>query len=94
LALRDFKSEMRANHYIALVSFNNKIRDPSVVPTVFLVPARDVPKFFYVNPKGTRRTIQFSLMREKGQKYHEAWLSLAEPKPLPRSTARLPKSGA
>lgn len=89
--LDNFESENRPNHFIALVSFNNKIRDPSVVPTVFLLPARDVPKFFYTNPKGNRRTVPFSTMRAKGKKYLEAWESLADPKPLPRSTKPLPR---
>lgn len=92
--LDNFKSEKRPNHYIALVSFNNKIHDPAAVPTVFMVPALQIPKFFYVNPKGTRRTIQYSVMRDQGEKYREAWLSLANPKPLPRSTPRLPLRSA
>jgi hypothetical protein len=89
--LDNFESENRPNHFIALVSFNNKIRDPSAVPTVFLVPARDVPTFFYTNPKGNRRTIPFRTMRDKGQKYRDAWHFLTDPKPLPRSTSSLPR---
>jgi hypothetical protein len=81
--LDNFKSKDRGNHYIALVSFNNKIQDPSVLPTVYLVPAKDIPKFFYFNPKGTRQTIQFSTMRNQGSRYLEAWSSLAKP---PRAT--------
>lgn len=71
--LDNFNSEKRENHYIALVTFNSKIRDHSVLPTVYLVPAADIPNFFYVNPKGNRRTIQFSRMRDKGSQYLEAW---------------------
>ena len=81
----NFKSKDRSNHYLALVSFNNKIHDPSVLPTVYLVPAKDIPKFFYFNPKGTRQTIQFSTMRAQGSQYHEAWLSLANAPPVSRS---------
>jgi hypothetical protein len=75
--LDNFSSEQRPNHYIALVSFNNKIANHEIVPTVFLVPAADIPKFFYVNPKGTRRTIRFSHIRDNGSKYLEAWDTLA-----------------
>lgn len=71
--LDNFSSERRENHYIALVTFNNKIRDHSVQPTVYLVPAADIPRFFYINPKGNRRTIQFSRMRDQGSQYLEAW---------------------
>lgn len=71
--LDNFKSEQRENHYIALVTFNNKIRDHAVQPTVYLVPAADIPRFLYVNPKGNRRTIQFSRMRDQGAQYLEAW---------------------
>ena len=88
--LDNFSSEGRENHYIALVSFNNKIRDHRVLPTVFLVPAQDIPKFFYVNPKGNRRTIRFSRMRDEGGNYLEAWDSLAEQAiAVPKSRVRV-----
>ena len=77
--LDNFDSEMRLNHYVALASFNNKIADHTKLPTVYLVPAVDIPKFFYTNPKGTRRTIQFSKMRDNGSQYLEAWGSLELP---------------
>jgi hypothetical protein len=71
--LDNFSSEKLENHYVALVTFNNRIKDHSVLPTVYLVPAADIPLFFYVNPKGNRRTIQFSRMRDQGSQYLEAW---------------------
>ena len=71
--LDNFTSATRVNHYIALVTFNNRIKDHTVRPTVYLVPAADIPQFFYVNPKGNRRTIQFSRMRDEGSKYLENW---------------------
>ena len=77
--LDNFDSSERANHYIALVSFNNKIADHTVVPTVYLVPAGEIPKYFYTNPKKTRRTIQFSKMRNEGKEFLEAWDSLSLP---------------
>lgn len=71
--LDNFKPDRETNHYIALVTFNNRIGDPSVPPSVFLVPAKDIAKFFYHNPKGNRQTVRYSTMRDKGQQFLEAW---------------------
>ena len=71
--LDNFKSKDRKNHYIALVSFNGKIDDVSVAPTVYVVPALDIPNFLYGNPKGTRISIPFNKIRDGGKKYLEAW---------------------
>lgn len=51
----NFKPPTVANHFIALVTFNNKIGDPAVGPTVFLVPAKNISRYFYRNPKGNRQ---------------------------------------
>ena len=51
----NFKSPTVANHFIALVTFNNKIGDPAIAPTVFLVPAEKISRYFYRNPKGNRQ---------------------------------------
>jgi hypothetical protein len=72
----NFKSPTAANHFIALVTFNNKIGDPAVPPTVFVVPAKKISHFFYRNPKGNRQTVRYSTMRDKGELYREAWQQL------------------
>jgi hypothetical protein len=69
----NFKSPTVANHFIALVTFNNKISDPAVAPTVFLVPAERISRYFYRNPKGNRQTVRYCTMRDQGQLYREAW---------------------
>ena len=61
------------NHFIALVTFNNKISDPAVLPTVFLVPAEKVTSFFYRNPKGNRQVVRYGRMRDEGSEFLEAW---------------------
>jgi hypothetical protein len=70
------KPDQGANHFIALVSFNNKIRDTQILPTVFLVPAQKIAAFFYRNPKGTRQVVQYGRMRDHGAAYLEAWAQL------------------
>ncbi len=72
----NFKAGPGANHFIALVTFNNKIGDPTVPPSVFLVPARKIPKYFYRNPKGNRQTVRYSRMRDEGQNFLDAWRQL------------------
>ena len=69
----NFKSPTTANHFIALVTFNNKISDPAVAPTVFLVPAEKISHYFYHNPKGNRQTVRYSTMRDDGKEFLEAW---------------------
>jgi hypothetical protein len=68
----NFKSPTVANHFMALVSFNNKIGNPAIAPTVFLVPAEKISRFFYRNPKGNRQTVRYSTMRDNGQRYLDA----------------------
>lgn len=70
------KTDRRVRHFVALVTFHNKIRNPSVLPSVFLVPAEKVSAFFYRNPKGNRQVIRYGRMRDDGQKYLEAWRQL------------------
>lgn len=72
----NFKSAANPNHFMAFVSFNNKIADPSVPPTTFIVPANKVSQYFYHNPKGTRQVVQYGTLRKSGAEYLEAWNSL------------------
>ena len=74
--LDNFRPDRGLNHFIALVTFNNKIGDPSVAPTVFLVPATKIANFFYHNPKGNRQTVRYSTMRDEGHQFLEAWKQL------------------
>jgi hypothetical protein len=69
----NFKSGSALNHYVVFVSFNNKIDDPSVLPTTFVVPAKEVSKYYYRNPKGNRRVVPYRKLRDNGEKYLEAW---------------------
>ena len=72
----NFKAAIGLNHFIALVTFNNKIGDPAVPPSVFLVPADQISDYFYRNPKGNRQTVRYSRMRDEGQQFLEAWEQL------------------
>lgn len=71
-SLDNFRNDRGPNHFIALVTFNRRISDPTVQPSVFLVPSTQAPRFFYRNPKGNRQTILYSTMRDKGAGFLEA----------------------
>jgi hypothetical protein len=66
-------SKPTKNHYIALVSFLDRIGEPSVAPEVYILPSDEIETFIYRNPKGTRKGINLSRMRHYGQKYKDAW---------------------
>jgi hypothetical protein len=63
----------RNNHWIALVTFQNRIDDHTVIPQTFILPSSKVRNFLYRNPKGTRKGIRHAAMRTRGKKYLEAW---------------------
>jgi hypothetical protein len=72
----NFKPPSGTRHFIALVTFHNRIDDVAVVPSVFLVPATQISKYFYRNPKGTRVGVRYSRMRDAGKRFLEAWKQL------------------
>lgn len=67
-------SNSKKNHYIALVSFLDKINNCTVMPEIYIVPSGDVSKLLYINPRGTRQGIQLNNIRKPMHiKYLNNW---------------------
>ncbi len=66
-------SNRKSNHFLALVSYLNKIEDVSVIPEVYIVPAKDVDKLLWENPNKTRKGISLGNMRKTESKYRDKW---------------------
>jgi hypothetical protein len=66
-------SGKKQHHFIALVSFVNKISDASVTPEVYIIPSSAVSSLLYHNPRGTRQGIQRSTIRKRASKYKDRW---------------------
>lgn len=63
----------KPNHFIAFLSFLNKMSDPSAVPEIYIVPHNNVKELMYRNPKGNRKGINLSKLRTVGKKYLNNW---------------------
>jgi hypothetical protein len=63
----------KPNHFIVFLSFLNKISDPMEAPEIYVVPHNKIQALMYHNPKGTRKGINLSTLRLKGQKYFNNW---------------------
>lgn len=70
--------EGRKRHFIIFVTFLGKIRDPSVLPEVYVVPSEDVPSLIYQNPAGNRRVIQLGRARKAWARFRDAWAQLQD----------------
>lgn len=66
-------SKIDQNHFFVLVSFLDKIKNPSIAPEVYVVPSIKVRKLLYINPKGNRQVIKLSDMRKKATRYKDKW---------------------
>src|SRR6266404_4458628 len=63
----------RKNHFIVFVTFLGSIRDPSLVPEVYVVPSEEVSSIIYRNPAGNRRAIQLGRARKSWERFKSAW---------------------
>jgi hypothetical protein len=72
----DNLKEGRKKHFIVFVTFLGKIKDPSVVPEVYVVPSEEVSGLIYQNPAGNRRVIQLSRARKTWGKFRDGWEQL------------------
>lgn len=70
--LDNFK-RARKNHWIALVTFLNKIEDHKTAPQTFILPSSKVKSLLYHNPKGSRQGIRYAAMKLRAKQYLEAW---------------------
>ncbi|MFC1580065.1 hypothetical protein ACFL4N_04065 [Thermodesulfobacteriota bacterium] len=67
----NIKKPGNSQHYIALVSFEGRIDDPSFTPKVWIIPYGDIKNF--EKQYATRKNISRSLIVNKGKKYLHAW---------------------
>jgi len=60
-------------HFVVFLSFKNKIADPTVVPEIYIVPYDKAKDLMYHNPKGNRKGINLSTLRNAGMEYLNNW---------------------
>jgi hypothetical protein len=58
-------------HFLALVSFEGKIRESDAVPSVWVVPARKVAPF--LRKYRTRTVISRAAVEAEGRRFRAAW---------------------
>jgi len=61
----------KAGHFLVLVSYGGKIRDPRHAPSIWVVPSRDIRRFIHVY--GERTNIMRAKMIKEGKQYLNAW---------------------
>jgi hypothetical protein len=66
----------KPNHFVAFVSFLDRIRDLTVLPEVYVMPSQRVAEFTYISP-GTakRKVVELRVLRkhEKAKQFRDAW---------------------
>jgi hypothetical protein len=72
--LDNFKENSK-NHFIVFVSYLNKIEDCLVSPEIYIVPSCKIEIMMYRNPKGNRKGITLSSLRNE-KKYRDNWEQL------------------
>lgn len=69
-------------HFLAFVTFLNKIDDPCILPEVFIVPSLELEmehdelkgkSIIYKNPKGNRIVVEYRRLKKLGSKYKNRW---------------------
>ena len=68
-------AELKPNHFLAFVTFLDKISDVSSTPEVYVVPLNAVPELIYSAPGG-RRVVPLRTLRRTGTEYRDAWAQL------------------
>lgn len=66
----------KPHHFIVFLSFINKMDDISVVPEMFVIPHNKIKDFLYQNPKGNRKGINLSMLRNSVNEYKNNWNQL------------------
>jgi|WetSurMetagenome_2_1015567.scaffolds.fasta_scaffold41061_3 hypothetical protein len=69
----DNVTKIEKNHYLVFVSFMNKIRAPSILPEVYIVPSLNLKDYIYTNPKGNRKVVNLSELRKHKDLYLNKW---------------------
>ena len=60
-----------ATHFLALLTFDGKITDPTHAPKVWILPANEVEDF--IKEYRVRKDVSRMLIRERGSKYLNNW---------------------
>ena len=63
----------KPNHFIVFLSFLNKIQDPLTLPEIYIIPYGKLKALMYHNPKGTRKGINLSELRNKAADFKNNW---------------------
>ncbi|MFZ7103719.1 MAG: hypothetical protein ACOWWO_13840 [Peptococcaceae bacterium] len=61
----------KPNHYYALMSFDGNISDIDKVPSVWIIPSKDISKF--IKKYSTRSVVSRALVKKEGKDYKSAW---------------------
>ncbi len=64
----------RTNHFYVLVSFEGLIQDPSILPSVWIIPGNRISKF--IKHYKTRTNISRALVKNEGSEYRDAWYQI------------------
>lgn len=59
----------KPHHFIVFLSFLNKMDDINIVPEMFVIPHNKVKDFLYQKPKGNRKGINLSMLRNSAKEY-------------------------
>jgi len=67
----NIKRPRGSRHFIALVSFEGEIENPSFMPNVWIIPHNKIR--YFIKKYQTRKNVSRSLIKSKGDKYLNAW---------------------
>lgn len=72
----NIKLQKQKNHFFILVSYNGKINDPELSPSIWIIPASKLKP--YIKTYKTRKVVSRALVRNNGEKYLHAWEQIVE----------------
>ena len=64
-------------HFLALVSYEGKIEDPTFTPNVWIIPHKEIERF--IKEYRTRKDVSRSLVTKQGEKFLNAWDLISNP---------------
>ena len=62
-------------HFLVLVSFEGRMRDPAALPSVWVIPAREIGSF--MKQYKTRTVISRAAVNAQGGRFRNAWDQIA-----------------
>jgi len=64
-------------HFLALVSYEGKIEDPTFTPNVWIIPHKEIARF--IKEYRTRKDVSRSLVMKQGEEFLNAWNLISNP---------------